>query len=171
MNELMKIVKKWKRNRGKLPPKTKKSSFGTSNGNGLVGGYPNNSMTALPIKPLNGNSSNKTEETDMESKPTKTVTKSGKKIPLWKQRRKRTRRTNKREQAVHNKQQKRPVVMETENFGPRHNLGAGVSLALLKSINMPFARYKQKMINRQTPKNIRKIKLTGSYHSTKNQKN
>ena len=166
-----KIVKKWKRNRGKLPPKTKKSSFGTSNGNGLVGGYPNNSMTALPVKPPSGNPANKTEKIVMENVTKTAVSKSGKKIPLWKQRRKRTRRTNKREQAVHNKQQKRPVVMETENFGPRHNLGAGVSLALLKSINMPFARYKQKMINRQTPKNVRKIKLTGSYHSTKNQKN
>ena len=118
-----KIVKKWKRNRGKLPPKTKKSSFGTSNGNGLVGGYPNNSMTALPVKPPSGNPANKTEEIVMENVIKTAVTKSGKKIPLWKQRRKRTRRTNKREQAVQNKQQKRPVVMETENIHQvQHNM-------------------------------------------------
>ena len=71
-------------------------------------------MTALPVKPLSGNPANKTEIMENVSKTA--VTKTGKKIPLWKQRRKRTRQTNKREQAVHNKQQKRPVVMETENF-------------------------------------------------------
>ena len=113
-------------------------------------------MTALPIKPPSGNPSNKTEEIAMENVTKTTVSKTGKKIPLWKQRRKRTRRTNKREQAVQNKQQKRPVVMETENFGPRHNLGAGVSLALLKSINMPFARYKLKILTARRHKTSEK---------------